>query len=185
MKIYLDLLPGDRRKKLIRKRNFRVIMEQEFLLFFPIAVFVIILANVYLLLKIQKENIALSGEQQSSQGKYQELNEYENEITRANKDVENIRRIQKEHLSWSGVFSEFEKIVPQGISVEEMSTKDYKIFVVGKAATRENLVKLKEGLEVGKCFSEANMPLSNLVSKENIEFQLDFSVSRDCLISKQ
>ena len=184
MKIYLDLLPGERRKRLIRKRNFRVIMEQEFLLFFPVAVFAIILANLYLLLKIQNENIAFSGEQQSSQAKYQELNEYENEIIRANKDVENIRKIQKEHLSWSGVFSEFEKIVPQGIKVEEISTKDYKIFVIGKAEERENLVKLKEGLEGSNCFSEANMPLSNLVSKENIEFQLDFSVSRECLISK-
>lgn len=185
MKIYLDLLPGDRRKRLSRKRNFRVIVEQEFLLFFPIAVFVIIMANVYLLLKIQNENITISGEQQFSQGKYQELNEYENEITRANRDVENIRKIQSGHLSWSGVFFEFEKIVPQGIKVEEISTKDYKIFIVGKAEMRENLVKLKDGLEGNDCFSEANMPLSNLASKENIEFQLDFSVSRDCLISKR
>jgi hypothetical protein len=49
------------------------------------------------------------------------------------------------------------------------------------ANNRDNLIQFKDNLEKESCFSEINLPLSNLVEKENVEFQIDFNIKKDCL----
>ena len=184
MKIYLDLLPEARKKMLRRKKKFRIILEQEFLLLFPLLVFIVILANIFLLLNFKKDSIAQGQLQQGVQGQYQELDGYENDIKDMNKKVDEVSKINDAHLVWSRAITRLEKDVPQGIVINDLSTKDYKILLVGKSATRESLINFKENIQSDDCFQEPNVPLSNLVTKENIEFQMDFSVKEACLIKK-
>lgn len=182
MKIYLDLLPEARKKTLRRKKNFRIIIEQEFLLLFPLLAFIVILANVFFLLGLKKNSIVQSQNQQNAQAQYQELDGYENTIKDMNKRIDEISKISDAHLAWSQPLTRLEKAVPQGIVITNLSTKDYKVFLVGKSATRELLINFKENIQSEDCFDQPNVPLSNLVTKENIEFQMDFSIKKDCLI---
>ena len=54
----------------------------------------------------------------------------------------------------------------------------------GLADTREDLIFLKEKLGEDGCFSDIDLPLSNLVDKNNIEFQIVFKIKSDCLKKK-
>lgn len=185
MRIYLDLLPEDRKKRIARNKNFRIMIEQGFFLLFPVFVYMIILSNVLLILSMKKESIELENFKQSSQAKYQELDEYEKEIISMNSLVDEISKIQKKHLYWTDVLSELEKSTPAGMTITDLTTKDYRIMLAGRAKTRESLVDFKEKMNSGGCFENLNVPLSNLVDKENIAFQVDFSVKKECLVGKK
>lgn len=184
MKIYLDLLPEARKRMLRRKKNFRIILEQGFLLFFPLLVFIAVLVNVFFLLSLKKNSIIQDQNQQNAQAQYQELDGYENTIKDMNKRVDEVSKVSDAHLVWSQALMRLESAVPQGVTISDLSTKDYQIFIVGKSATRELLINFKENIQADDCFDQPNVPLSNLVTKENIEFQMDFSIKKDCLVRK-
>jgi hypothetical protein len=67
------------------------------------------------------------------------------------------------------------------ITLSNLSNKDFIIFMVGKANTRDALVSLKDRLEKEECFSDVKLPLSNLVSKDNLVFQIEFNVKEECV----
>ncbi|MDD5396978.1 MAG: PilN domain-containing protein [Candidatus Moranbacteria bacterium] len=184
MKIYLDLLPKERKKEIRRKRIFRDILREEFLFLSPILVFVVILLNIYYLLSFeQKTSLAMQSSEQS-QDKYQKLNAYEEKFKQVNATTTTLLKIQSGHLHWYNVFAKMEDVVPEGIDITNFSTKDYAIFLVGKAKNRDVLLGFKNKLEANGCFSNVNVPLSNLVVKEDIDFQIDFMVKDDCLRNK-
>lgn len=184
MKIYLDLLPKERKDELKRGKFFREILREEFLFFLPIVVFVIILLNIYYLLSIQHNASVAAKSQTESQDKYQEINSYEEKFKNVNENAAKLIKIQQGHLYWAGVFNKFGEAMPDGISISDFSTKNYDIFLVGKAKNRDTLLNFKNRLEADKCFININVPLSNLVVRNDVDFQIDLKVSEDCLKMK-
>lgn len=181
MKIYLDLLPKQRKTELKRKKLFRNILREEFLFLLPVILFVIILSNIYYLLSIQRDSSIAAKSLAESQDKYQELNSYEEKFKQVNANAAKLLKIQVGHLYWAQVFNKLGNAVPEGVSISNFSTKDFNVFLVGKAKSRDVLLNFKSKLEADACFANINVPLSNLVVKDNIDFQLDFSINKDCL----
>jgi hypothetical protein len=89
--------------------------------------------------------------------------------------------IKKDQVYWSAFFDKMNGIVFPGIDVFSISNVDYSITILGRSLTRDDLILFKEKLEKDSCFSSVDLPLSNLVDKSNIEFQIDFEISKDCL----
>lgn len=181
MKIYLDLLPKERKQELKRKKNFRKILRQEFLFSIPFFVCIVILFNIYYLLSLQHATSITAQSQVKTQDKYQVLSTYEEKFKQANDANAALLKIQTGHLYWSNIFNKLDNSIPEGIIITDFSTKDYLILLTGKARDRNILLGFKNNLESAECFSSVNVPLSNLVVKENIEFQIDFSVNKECL----
>jgi len=51
----------------------------------------------------------------------------------------------------------------------------------GAADTRDNLLAFKDNLEKEGCFSNVDLPLSNLVDKTDVSFRIVFDVKESCL----
>jgi Tfp pilus assembly protein PilN len=184
MKIYLDLLPKHIKAEIKRKKLFRIVLRECILFITPLIVFIIILLNIYYLILIKKDMSIEAKSLAESQDKYQELSSYEDKFKNVNDNSKKLITIQSSHLYWAPIFDKLSLITPDGIFFTSFSTKEYKIFLVGKAKSRDMLLNFKSNLESDSCLSEVNVPLSNLVVRENIDFQLDFSVNKDCLNKK-
>ncbi|KKT94344.1 MAG: hypothetical protein UW95_C0016G0017 [Parcubacteria group bacterium GW2011_GWC1_45_14] len=57
MKIYLNLLPEERKKAISRRKRLKNIIKQEIVFLLPIILFVGILSSINLILKIQNDGI--------------------------------------------------------------------------------------------------------------------------------
>ncbi|NTW26957.1 MAG: PilN domain-containing protein [Candidatus Moranbacteria bacterium] len=181
MKIYLDLLPKEIKTELKRKKRFRRILHEEFLFLLPLVLFIVILGNIYYLLMLSHNTSVAAKSQAESQDKYQELSSYEKKFKEVNDNSAKLLKIQSLHLYWANIFNKVGTILPDGISITNFSTKDFQIFLVGKARNRDTLLNFKAALESETCFANINVPLSNLVVKENIDFQMDLTINKDCL----
>lgn len=181
MKINIDLLPNQRKLELKRNKLFRKILGEEILFLFPILVFVIILCNIYYLLYSQRSSSMQTQTMAQSQESFKELSRYEEKFKEVNEGSAAILKLKSGHFRWSRVFEKMSGIVPDGVSISNFSTKNYKLFLIGKAQNRDMLLSLKKNIESEDCFAEVNVPLSDLVTRDNVEFQIDFSVKPDCL----
>lgn len=181
MKIYLDLLPQQRKQEIKRKKLFRKILKGEAISLLPFIVLIVILLNIYYLLILQKNITVNAYSAQQSENKYQQLGIYEEKFKQVNVLIKTIGKIQAEHLHWQSFFQQLNDIMPAGIYLTDLSTKDYTVFLVGKAKTRDDLLNFKSSLEATACFKNVNIPLSNLVVKDDVDFQIDISINEDCL----
>ena len=141
----------------------------------------IFLFDINFILKFQLNSLEKNYSLEQSQEKYQELKKYEDRFKQINSKTALLYNIEKDHLYWSKFFYELDKVVPGGISINNISNSGYKLSLTGKSAKRENLLKFQENINASPCFSDANVPLSNLVTKENVNFQIDFKIKEDCL----
>ncbi len=181
MRIYLDLLPEERKQEEKKKKLFRKILWQELRFLLPVISFIVILIATNINLKIQLNslnNIYLT--EQSREG-YKNLKEYEEKFREINLKTSSISKFQERHFYWSHLFYRLSDLMPEGVFINGLSTKDYQVSLTGKAKTRENLLLFQERIKSSDCFSEVNVPLSNLVSRENVDFQLDFKLKKNCL----
>lgn len=184
MKIYLDLLPEKRKQEIKRKKLFRSILHEEFLFSLPIVLFIIMLLNIYYILTLQRNVLISQHLSQQSQEKYQQLNVYEEKFKQINSIDQELKKIQDGHLRWQNIFLELSRLVPDGVYVSNISTKNFKVFLNGKAKTRDSLIDFKNKLETSACFEEINVPLSNLVVKDDVDFQIDLNIKEECLKQK-
>lgn len=181
MKISLDLLPQNKKNEIRRERIFREIMHDGLLLLFPVFVLIVILVNVFHLLKIQRAVDFRAYDEERTQDGYRKLEKYEENFKNMNEASSFLIRIQSGHLHWSNMLKNLNRSVPSGIALDSLATKEYDVYLVGKAKTRDNLLEFKNGLEHNDCFENVNVPLSDFAVKENVEFQIDFTVKQNCL----
>lgn len=181
MKIYLDLLPDNRKKEIRRKKTFRSILKGEALFLLPVVLFILILLNIYYVIVLQRNSLVNENSLQQSQSKYQQLGIYQEEFKQVNSLSQALGKIQSGHLHWTNLFQNLSEATPDNIQISNLSTKNYTVFLVGKAKTRDDLLNFKNKLEESSCFQNINVPLSDLVVKDNVDFQIDLMINKDCL----
>lgn len=181
MKIYLDLLPEERKNEIKRKKLFRLIIKQEILFLFPLLVLIVIMLDIYWVLGIQRSSMIETGSLEQNQGKYKELNEYEDKFKEINTTTAILSKLQQNHLNWSSLIELITNVTPEGIYLSDFTNKDYQILLTGKAKNRESLIAYKDALVASGCADNVNVPLSNLVNKSDVDFQLDFIVKQECI----
>lgn len=181
MKIFLDLLPKQRKLEIRRKKIFRMILRTEFLFLLPLFIFIIVLFNIFYLVSIDRKTLESAQQNTRSQDKYQELSTYEEKFKQVNENSSLLLKLGAGHLHWTTVFEKLNSMLPNGVVISDFSTKNYKILLLGVSKNREVLLNFKSELEKDACFENINVPLSNLVVKENIDFQMDFSIKKECL----
>ena len=181
MKIYLDLLPEEKKEEIKRKKIFLSALGQETLFILPMAVFILFLCGVDWVLKIQAGDFEKMNALERSQQNNQELDKYEKKFSEINATVESYSLVHKDHMVWFGILREINSIVPAEIYLNNLSSKDYKIFITGKAKKREDLLGFKDKLSESDCFANINIPLSNFVAKNDVDFQMDVDIKESCL----
>lgn len=161
------------------------IIKQEMLFLLAVLFLIVILIDINFILQFQLSSVEKSYSIEQSQSKYQELKNYEDKFKQINSKTALLYNIEMNHLYWSKFFYELDKVIPDGILINDISNSGYKVSLAGKSAKREELLKFQENINATQCFSDVNLPLSNLVNKENANFQIDFKIKDNCLNSAQ
>lgn len=188
MKTLLNLLPEEKKEYIEKHLHFRFLLWQLFLLFVLEVFCLSIFISIYLILDFQHKSLEAIGENSAitPQTEVRKLNEYERKFQETNGLVEVVEKMERSHLYFSRVFTLLDTVIPDGILVEHLETREYTVSLSGKAAKREDLLlfdkKLKDATE---CIANVNIPVSNLFSQRDIDFQVDFSLLPECLKSSE
>lgn len=183
MKTLLNLLPEEKKAAIQSSLRFRFFLWQLFLVFCLECFYVGVLFGIYFILDFQLKNYQSTVVEVSSPSFSQDkqLSEYEEKFRSTNEIADVIGKIEYTHLYFTEVFLLLGELLPEGITVDRLSTKEYTVLLTGKAAKRDDLLLLGDRLKTSECIGNVNVPISNLFSEEDIEFQLDFSVKIECL----
>jgi Tfp pilus assembly protein PilN len=184
MKIYIDLLPRERKQEMKKSKIFRTIIRQEIRLLIPLFFFMVVLAAINFNLGIQAEAIEKASSFSQNQKEYQDLKLFEDSFKEVNAKTSFASNLQQGHIYWSNIFQELENVIPEGVYLTDVSNRDYQLVIAGKAKTRDNLLEFQDNIKNSECFMNINMPLSNLVNKEDIVFQMDFAIKKECFKNK-
>ncbi len=183
MKTLLNLLPEGKKESIQGRLRSRFLLWQLFLLFLLEIFYLAVLICTYLILVFQLRGLTdIGGEAVSSQSELIRLNTYEKKFDENNRRVKVVGSIDAFHLYFSKVLMLIDPLLPGGVTVTHLATKEYAVSLSGRAETREQLLQLDENLKnSGHCIEKVTIPLQNLFSQENIDFQVDFTVAPECL----
>lgn len=167
--ITINLLSPNQKMELKIKRVYVAIKELIILvLLFTLIIAIMLLVSKYILDNslaklIEKNALAI-----------QENREVVNKINMLNDKVDTIDKIQKDFKKWSEFFVILTNLTPNNISYDLIKVKyeDASIEIRGLAKNRDDLTKLKDNLTNSNIFENVNLPLKNLLAKENNDFTI-------------
>ncbi len=181
MKIKLNLLSAHTKESIQESRKMRIILKLGLEIFGILVVFFVLLLNINYILKTELRSVLNNYKKNELESKYADIEKYNSKVAQLNSKITNIENIQKEQIYWSKLFLKLNDILTPEIILSNLSSRDFTIFLVGKSKTRDSLVSLNERLEKEECFLNVKLPLSNLVSKDNVDFQIEFDVKEECV----
>lgn len=184
MKILLNVLPEEKKESLVRKFRSRFFLWQTTLLLILELYYVIALGGMYMILNYQSRSAAealVAFDQYNEEAK--KLVTYQDEFKTVNAVTENVSRYQKFHFHWTSLFYLLDELTPKGVVIIELLTKDYTISISGQAETRDQFLEFESALKSADCVSDVRVPISNLFSQKEIDFQIDFKMKKECLMN--
>ncbi|HPN96829.1 MAG TPA: hypothetical protein PLK35_03605 [Candidatus Moranbacteria bacterium] len=181
MEVNINLLPDYRKEEIEKAKRLKLTWRFGLFIIIFFLIFFSFLFGIRKILEINFNSIISNQKAGSDSDKYEEIKKYDEEFSRTNQEVSQVLAIKKDQIYWSNLFVILSKASLPGVEFTDIKTKNYKVFLIGKADSRDNLTALKENLEKSSCFENLAFPLSNLVSKENVDFQMDFDVKEECL----
>ena len=181
MEIRLNLLPENKKEEIAQAKRFRSAVFLEVEIFVIILVFLAFLFSINYILSLETKFAEDSINQDSGKEQYKVVKQYEENFSTTNSKTADLGLINKDQLYWSNMFQKLSNLTMDGVSISSMSTKNFSIIITGVSSTRDELIAFKDKLSTDKCFSNVDLPLSDLVSKDNVNFQINLNINRDCL----
>lgn len=180
MKIKLNLIP-EYKKEEIQLRNifFKIIRWGiQFLVVYLFFILILFSLSHILKLHLQANILQLSP---NNIARFDEFKEHDKKIRQTNTQVQEVKKIQNGQLNWTKLFLKLGDKVTEGIKINQLITKDYSVFLAGSSNNRDNLNSFKQELSSDDCFSDVDLPLDYLATKENLEFKMTFIFKKECL----
>jgi Tfp pilus assembly protein PilN len=184
MEINLNLLPQNKKEEIFRLRRFHSAIGWEIIFSLIFAALGAFLVGLYFILNINYELLSETQNIELEREQYKSIDKYEKEFEEINAKMALVTKVKDDQLYWSDFFAKMEKLINAEIKLGAVTTKEYAVFLVGKAANRDSLIAFKERLEKDECLMDINLPLSNLTAKNDIDFQIDLKIKKDCLKRK-
>ena len=181
MKIFLNLLPPERKKAIVRKFYWRFFLGQWFLVFLISLLAVGIMGALFFRVVFEGRYRQQAGEARITTEHQLEYARYEEKFDAANRSTQSVNTFLSLHTSFSELLKQLEEALPPETVIERISTQDYKIFLTGMTNNRDTFLLLQENLKKNTCFTNLNTPLSNLFSEKDVHFEIDFLVKSECL----
>jgi len=181
MEIKLNLIPEYRKEEIRQSNLMKAVLRWELEIAFFLGGFLLLLMslNQILQMKLDVQSVEIAKTQDKS--KHERLKELDGIFKDVNSKIALDKSIQKDQIYWSRFFEKIERDIPDEVRVGKIANRNYGIMLAGEAATREDLLKLEENFLKEECFTEVNLPLSNLVSKNDVAFQIEFKIKEECV----
>lgn len=127
----------------------------------------------------EKNSYAQKLENSANQEKLQELKQINSQLKDLRVLNGKVDRSLKSEYLFSELLGEFTKIIPQGVVLTAFETiidQPGWMRIKGVAKDRTDFLKFKEGLEGSKFYGKVDSPLSNYVTPESLNFELNVLV---------
>jgi Tfp pilus assembly protein PilN len=104
---------------------------------------------------------------------------YASRVKEINLRLNAISEIQNNYISWADLLKYLSEKTPGKITLSfiKINKDNATLKIGGEAKTREDLLIFKENLENSKVFSDINLPLENILEKENISFEISAKIN--------
>lgn len=185
MRVLLNLLPEEGKTRIRRTYYNRFFFWQSLFLSAIVVFYVCLLGSIFYVLHENRTTAErVESDRAATQVEAKELGAYEEKFREVNRIAEQSNRFDREHLLWTELFVRLDRSVPEHVAFTSLSTKDYTVFVSGRARTRDDFLGLEKRLKDDPCFTDFNAPVSNLFSDKDVDFQIDFSMKEECIKGK-
>ncbi|KKR21685.1 MAG: hypothetical protein UT50_C0005G0019 [Candidatus Moranbacteria bacterium GW2011_GWA2_39_41] len=184
MEIKLNLIPQYQKDEIIQANRLKSILRWEIELTIIAIIFFSLLFSLNYLMKFNLEAQTSEFASKQSKEKYESIASLDENFKTVNVMMTLDESIQKDQLYWSRMFDKLSSAISDGISVNKLANKNYKVLIAGIADTRDVLIDMKDNLAQESCFVNVNLPLSNLAAKDNVEFQIEFDIKEECIKNK-
>jgi Tfp pilus assembly protein PilN len=181
MEIKLNLLPDYRKEDIAQANRVKLVIRTGLAIFSIFILFYSFLFGLLSVLKVEMNSVVLSQEMSNNKEQLDKIKKFDEEFKETNSSVSQAITLEKDQLYWTNLFKRLSDNLSDDITITDLATKDYSVLLAGKADNRDALMNYREKLVAEECFTDINLPLSNLVSKDNISFQMDFKIKKDCL----
>ncbi|MFA4880763.1 MAG: PilN domain-containing protein [Candidatus Doudnabacteria bacterium] len=107
----------------------------------------------------------------------------EGKIDQFNNNLEKIAALQSQHIRFSPFLVELTRLTPPEVRIIRLQVqKDGGgVEIQGVAKTRDSLLRFQKNLAESAFFKDIESPLSNLESREDVDFQLKFKIKEEYL----
>lgn len=184
MEIKLNLIPKYKKEEIAKSGLLKTVLRWEMELSFVLIGFFMLLFSLNQILQISVDSQLGEIERHQDKEKYERMNILDSEFKKINSQVALDKSIQKDQLYWTRLFEKLNNAIPEEVSIGKIANKNYRIYLAGVSNTREDLLKMNESFSQEECFTDVNLPLSNLVSKDNVVFQIEFNIKEECIKNK-
>jgi len=177
--ITLNLLDNKRKKHYLFRRVLLTIQKSiELLFFMALLIGIIFSTSQYYLQKTLEEVTEQSVLINKKIGGFNE------ETAQLNQLIKNVKNIQEEYIPWSPVLIKTTQAIPENIKINSLkiSKQESQLNLQGIAKNRETLLKLRNNLENLYFVEKIDSPLSNLLKKEDVNFNLIVYLNTDKLL---
>ena len=172
----LNLLSRDLKKQTELNRIYKLVKKiSNILLVTAFMVVIMLVTAKYILQYYYKQvtdyNILVAENDQNYNIKANKINSQLNVVT----------NIQKNFIGWSYLIKDLINETPTGITFSNIAmAKDRgTIKITGRADSRDNLLTFEQNLKDSKIYSNINLPIKNILQKENINFEIKANLNLD------
>lgn len=104
---------------------------------------------------------------------------YTSKVKEINSQINTISEIQKDYVDWADLLEYLSEKIPDKITLSfiKINKDSVALKMGGKTKTREDLLIFKQNLENSKVFYDINLPLENILEKENINFEISAKIN--------
>lgn len=183
MKITLNLLPKNREKKIRNRKILNFIILQEIMIIFITLLFFGIIQGLDAVAKLRLMGVDQELSQNNERTDFIKIKEYEDNLRTIKSQVDFVKRVQNSNVNFVPMLSKLAEILPREISVTSITGEGYVVDLVGTAKNRDTLIEMKQNMEKDGCFKDIVIPLNNIVLREDIDFELSFSIEEKCIIN--
>lgn len=181
MEININLIPPYKKDQIIHAKHLSLIIRTEIGVALLLVLLLIFVWGLNKALDFNLNAIAIGQNIENNQDKFKEISKYEENFSAINGNVSLITKVNNDQLYWSHLFIKLSSCLTAGIEITGLGTDNYSVSIAGKADTRDHLIAFRDKLAGEDCFTNVNLPLSNLVDQENVAFQMDFKIKENCL----
>lgn len=168
--LVLNLISEEFKKEIKLKHFYKLIKNINYAL-----VTIVIIATIILLTAkiILKNNFIKVVEQTTLVAKNNQG--HNNRTQKINSKLKFVSAIQSDFVVWSKMIEDLSTITPANVSIDlvklDLTNKDIKLR--GIAKQRSGLLELKNNLEKSDTYVNTELPIKNLLEKENINFEIN------------
>ncbi|MBT4121593.1 hypothetical protein HOE31_01445 [bacterium] len=167
--IHLNLI-SPKQQKLLKVRNVYLYIE-NFLNLLIIASILIAIS----LIPINQTIANLSRTVEQKKGAVAASNKLlTDKINYLNEEITTIDSIQKSFNDWPGFLKELASLVPNNVLIIQINAqlKTNQFTMQGHAESREEYLLFKDNLENSEIFFDLNTPITDILQRENITFEI-------------